>query len=149
MRKSADFLIALHEVKGWNDSEISRQLGISSAAVSQWRTGKRALSPAMAVRVAELLEIEPEYVLACMHAERVDDALARPFLERLVARALGPKARALYRQIARAAKTGAVPVVAVAALLSGAYTPAEIRAVQARAEQCILRKIKRIRRKAA
>lgn len=112
MRKSADFLDALQHLKSWNDFRISKELGISTAAVSQWRTGKRSLSPAMAVRVAELLEIEPEYVLACMHAERVDDELARPFLERLCTRAMGPKARALYRQIARAAKTGSIPVVA-------------------------------------
>lgn len=149
MRKSADFLDALQHLKGWNDFRISKELGISNQAVSQWRTGKRALSPAMAVRVAELLEIEPEYVLACMHAERVDDELARPFLERLVTRALGPKARALYRQIARAAKTGAIPAVAIAALLSGAYTPAQIGSIKARAEVCILRKIKGVRRSAA
>lgn len=149
MRKTVDFLDALQHLKGWNDFRISKELGVSSQAVSTWRTGRSTFLPDTAVRVAEILEIEPDYVIACVWAERFDSELARPFFDRLVRAALGPKARALYRQIARAAKTGAIPVIAVAALLSGAYTPAEIRAVQARAEQCILRKIKRIRRRAA
>ena len=144
MRKSADFLDALQHLKGWNDFRISKELNVHSAMVSQWRTGKKAFGPDNAVRVAELLAIEPEYVTACVLAERHDSELARPFLERLVKRAMGPKARALYRQIARAAKAGALPVAAIAGLLSGAYAPSE-----ARAGVCILRKIKGIRRKAA
>lgn len=149
MRKTVDFLKALHELKAWSDSEIARQLGVTPGAVWHWQSGRKTLDADNAVRVAELLEIEPEYVLACMQAERHDTELARPFFDRLVERARGPKALRLYRQIARAGAKGRIVPLVAAALLSGVYTvPADGR-ISAGAEQCILSKIKRLRRKAA
>lgn len=149
MRKSTDFLDALKELRGWNDSEIARQLGVSNQAVSFWRTGRKSMGTDAAVKVAALLDIEADYVLACVMAERSTE-LARPFFERMMDRAWGPKAREVRRQVARAKKAGTIAGAAAIALLSGVLAPpARAATAEAAAPSVYSGKSKRYRKKAA
>lgn len=53
-----------------SDYAASVKLGMTRAAVSSYRHRRSFLDDSAAIRVAELLEMEPGYVMACAHAER-------------------------------------------------------------------------------
>src|SRR5574340_1031905 len=53
-----------------SDYALAGKLGITRSMVSGYRRGKSAFGDEMAVRVADLLELSPGYVLACIEAER-------------------------------------------------------------------------------
>lgn len=55
---------------GISDYRLAKILGITQQTVSKYRTGKDFLGDVTAIKVAALLEIEPAYVLACVHQER-------------------------------------------------------------------------------
>jgi transcriptional regulator with XRE-family HTH domain len=69
--ETVDFLDAVklrHNLP--SDYALAKRLGLSTQGVSNLRTGKRVMGEDTALRVAELLELRPEYVLACAAAER-------------------------------------------------------------------------------
>lgn len=53
-----------------SDYALAPVLGITRASVSRFRNGKDAFGDATAMRVAELLGIDPGFVIACAHRER-------------------------------------------------------------------------------
>lgn len=63
-----DAVKARHGLK--SDYSLAPLLGITRSAVSKFRSGKDFFGDSTAIRVAELLEIDPAIVLASVHAER-------------------------------------------------------------------------------
>lgn len=43
-------------------NELARALGVSATAVSNWQSGKSRPKPAMLVRIAEVLNVDPGYL---------------------------------------------------------------------------------------
>lgn len=62
---------------------LAKVLGVSQQRSSQWKSGRDTFSDEIAVKVAQLLEIEPAYVLACVQAERTQSDEARRAWEML------------------------------------------------------------------
>jgi len=60
-----------------SDYALAKLLGVSRAAVSQWRNGKGTMDDEAAAQVAALLQVEPGYVMACAQAERAKSEKAR------------------------------------------------------------------------
>ncbi len=71
MKTTVEFLDAVKAKNGGiSDYALAKVLGVTQQTVSRYRTKKDYLGDAMAIRVAELLEIDSAFVLACSHAER-------------------------------------------------------------------------------
>lgn len=71
MNTTIEFLDALKASNGGaSDYAIAKILGVSHQTVSRYRIGKDFLGDSTAIRVANLLKIDPAYVIACAHAER-------------------------------------------------------------------------------
>lgn len=94
----------LDELKSLNnnasDYRIAQILNVNKAAVSKWRNSKGFFEDEVCFRVAELLSMQPEYVVACVHAERSKT----------------PQARMVWTHLAAAFGTAAVFVLVVGIL---------------------------------
>lgn len=69
--KTVDFLDALkarYEIA--SDYALAPFLGVSQQTISQYRAKPQYLDDKVAIKVAQLLDLHPGYVLACVHAER-------------------------------------------------------------------------------
>lgn len=78
MQTTVDFLDAVRAAYALtSDYQVAKKLGISPAQISQYRTGRHTLGDEKALQVAELLELSPDYVLACMATERAKGEKAR------------------------------------------------------------------------
>lgn len=69
-----------------SDYALAKKLKIRASAISGYRHGRSSLAESIAMNVAELLELDPGYVLASMEAERTHSAAARAAWERAAAR---------------------------------------------------------------
>lgn len=71
----------LDELKSLNnnasDYRAAQIIGVKPQTVSKWRTQGSIPDDDTAVRVADALGVQPEYVLACVHAERCKTPQAR------------------------------------------------------------------------
>lgn len=87
----------LDELKSLNnncsDGQAGRILGVKSQAVSNWRAGRAFFDDEVCFRVAKELGLKPEYVVACIHAERAKNDQARTVWEH-IAVSFAPFARA-------------------------------------------------------
>jgi hypothetical protein len=71
MQNAADFLDALRvKLELDSDGQLGRYFGIKRQHISKYRTGHHTFDDAMACRVADLLELDHAYVLACMQYHR-------------------------------------------------------------------------------
>lgn len=61
---------------GASDYKISKILGISHQAVYAWKQGKTAMSDEAAIKTAEILDIDVDYVLLSVYAERTKGDVA-------------------------------------------------------------------------
>lgn len=78
MQRTIDFLDAVkarHSLV--SDYQLAPFLGVTRSCVSRMRVGKDYLGEKTALRVAEALEIEWSYVVACANAERAKDPLMK------------------------------------------------------------------------
>lgn len=72
--KTIDFLDRVKEAHDLSsDYALSQRLGVSRQQVSKYRSGREALSDELALQVSAMLDMDPGYVVACMHAERARD----------------------------------------------------------------------------
>lgn len=55
-----------------SDYALIKALGVTQMSITRWRGGG-AFNDANAIRVADLLDLPREYVLACMGAQRAED----------------------------------------------------------------------------
>ena len=53
-----------------SDYRIAKILKVSTPTVSTWRTGRSYIGDEFALKFSEILELDPEFVLASLHAER-------------------------------------------------------------------------------
>lgn len=140
-------LDALIVVRKWgSDYRIAKELNVHQTAVSGWRTGKAFPNDERCLAIAEALRLEPIAVLAIVHAARNSGTAAEKYWRALRERSASERVQEIGRQIAQAAKLAALAAAAQLPLFS---SPANVAPAELTAEQCILSKIKRIRRKAA
>jgi hypothetical protein len=76
-----DQVKARHGLK--SDYALAKHLGMSSERISKYRTRGGALAEDNALKVAQLLELNEGYVLACMEAERAHSEAAKRAWARL------------------------------------------------------------------
>lgn len=69
-----------------NDSETARKIGVTRAAVSDWRVGRRAPDDDQAVKLADLLGKDAGEILAECGAARAKSPETRRAWERIAAR---------------------------------------------------------------
>ncbi|MEW6258025.1 MAG: DUF3693 domain-containing protein [Pseudomonadota bacterium] len=84
MRTTRDFLDALkarYDVH--SDYALVRITGFSKQRISRYRLKEDFLGDESALRVAELLDLDPGYVMACAHAERAGSEQIRRVWERI------------------------------------------------------------------
>jgi transcriptional regulator with XRE-family HTH domain len=90
MQTTIELLDTLRKARGLtSDYQLAQLLGTTRQRISNYRTGTNTLGDDMALQVAELLKISPDYVLACMAAERAKGKDAKREWARL-ARKLAP-----------------------------------------------------------
>ena len=70
-----------------SDGALSRALGLSRQAISHHMHGRVFLGQDTALRVAELLDMSPDYVIACAEAERAQTDKTRRYWRDLAQRA--------------------------------------------------------------
>lgn len=68
--ESKEFLLAAIAKLGTNDSRSAAYFGVTRTAMSRYRSGERIMDTQMAVRVAEVLGIEPLKVIVSCEKER-------------------------------------------------------------------------------
>lgn len=84
--KTCDYLDQVMRVKGiTSDYALAKALGITRQTISGYRNKNTSLHDDVAIRLAELLDIEPGIVLIDMHAERSKTAEIRSVWERVSA----------------------------------------------------------------
>jgi plasmid maintenance system antidote protein VapI len=69
-----------------SDNALAPRLGITRSMVSRYRNKGEAFGDETALRVAELLDLDPGYVLAVMHSERASNEAARTAWAKLAER---------------------------------------------------------------
>jgi transcriptional regulator with XRE-family HTH domain len=71
MRTTSEILDAVRAKTGApSDYALRLYLGVTRQQISKYRNGHDVLSDDVAIRIAEILEVEPLLVLATVHAER-------------------------------------------------------------------------------
>lgn len=68
------------------DYRAAQLLGVTRAAISQWRKRGVVMNDETAIKAADLLNMNPEYVVQCVHAERVKDCPSYHLLARIANR---------------------------------------------------------------
>ncbi|HLP99251.1 MAG TPA: DUF3693 domain-containing protein [Sideroxyarcus sp.] len=68
---------------------LARKLGQTDTDVARWMKGKNTLGDAAALNVADLLELDPAYVVACVHAEREKSDALKKVWERIATLSIG------------------------------------------------------------
>ncbi|MGA9853425.1 MAG: hypothetical protein WBR15_10920 [Gammaproteobacteria bacterium] len=74
-----------HHREPASDYRLAHILNVTRATTSAWRTGKTQLGDESALKMAELLGEDPQFVLACIHAERAHNAGVRQAWEKIAA----------------------------------------------------------------
>lgn len=94
--KTVDFLDAIRRRYDCSDYKAAQLLGIGRGTASSYRRGRTAFSDAIAIRAAELLDLDPGYVLAAIAAERTPVDSARIAWEKAARRLAKLSATALF-----------------------------------------------------
>jgi transcriptional regulator with XRE-family HTH domain len=56
-----------------SDYALTKRLGLSENAVGNYRKGRTRLDDRVVIRLADILEVDPAYIMACVYAERAGD----------------------------------------------------------------------------
>jgi len=90
MKTSIEFISDLKIKSGIaSDYALAKLLGVTKVTISHYQNGKTLIGDATAMRVAELLDLDPAYVVACIHAERAKHEGEKKLWERIAAMASG------------------------------------------------------------
>ena len=71
MKTTVDFLNAVkskYDLK--SNYALAKKMGQTDTDVARWMKGKNTLGDEAAICVADLLDMDPAYVVTCVHAER-------------------------------------------------------------------------------
>ncbi|MEG3191622.1 DUF3693 domain-containing protein [Lysobacter sp. D1-1-M9] len=77
-----------------SDNALSLKIGITRAAVSEWRAGKKAMPDERIAQLCAMAKLDGGAWLAAIHAERATDSKERALWESVLDR-LGPAAAAV------------------------------------------------------
>ena len=83
MKTSRQLLEWISEKKGWSYRRIAKELGQPLQAVEQIRHGQRCIGEEHAPLVAEWLDLDGLYILACVRAERAKRKGLKSLWERI------------------------------------------------------------------
>lgn len=84
MKTTADFLDALRvKLNLPSDGQLADYLGMHRQHISRYRTLGHTFDDSMSMRVADLLETDPAFVVACMHAQRAKNSEEKKLWERI------------------------------------------------------------------
>lgn len=84
MKTTPEFIELLKAKHGLKSNyAVAKFLGQTDTAVARWSHGKGSFSDETAMAFADLLDIDPAYVVACMHAERAKHAKEKQLWERI------------------------------------------------------------------
>lgn len=86
LETSHDLLERLRAKYGSSWYGLATVLGAHEKTISNWKNGRTVVDRKFAPRIADLLEESPEYVLACLEAEREGDAEVRKLWQRIAAK---------------------------------------------------------------
>lgn len=90
MKTSIEFISDLKIKSGISsDYALAKLLGVTKVTISHYQNGKTLIGDATAIRVAELLDLDPAFVVACIHAERAKHEGEKRLWERIAAMASG------------------------------------------------------------
>lgn len=84
MKTTIEFLKAVkqkHNIP--SDGKLALILGHTRSSVSLLLQGRNFLGDEAAMKVADLLDLDPAYVVACVHAERAKHAKEKQLWERI------------------------------------------------------------------
>ena len=121
--KTNDYIETIQKMNGWSYYRIAQNLGIGQSTISHYKKGTRFFDDETAIKVAEYLDINPEIVLADIHAER---AKVR-------------KTKEVWQSIAKALRATTATVIFTALFLATSYESVTYSAGYV--HQCILCKI--------
>ena len=79
-------IAVLRRAKGWNQSDLAKQLGVSSSAVGMYEQGRRQPAADVLVKLAEIFEVTTDFLLTGraqtqQETRTVEDALAKTLLD--------------------------------------------------------------------
>jgi len=84
---TVEFLDAIKAKYGLKSNyALAKKMGQTDTAIARWMHGKNTLADESAMHVAELLEIDPAYVMACCHAEREKNAEVKATWQKIAQR---------------------------------------------------------------
>lgn len=90
MKTTPDFISDLKAKYGLKSNyAVAKFLGQTDTAVARWSHGKGSFSDETAMQFADLLDIDPVYIVACMHAERAKREEEKKLWERIASLAAG------------------------------------------------------------
>lgn len=115
-----DAVKARHNVP--SDYALAKKLEVTQQEVSKYRTGKATLGDSTAIRLAQLLEIDPGIVLLTVHAERAKKDDEKAAWTAIIEKLGGLAASAL---IGLAAISAPPPAYAGGSMQSSTYVPAQ------------------------
>lgn len=93
MKTAADYLDAIRDRYNLkSDSAAAAMLGLTRSSISRFRLGEDSFSEPTALRVAELLDLDPVEIAIASLAQRAKAPESRALWERALAR-LAPAAR--------------------------------------------------------
>lgn len=116
MKTTVEFLNAVkakHHLP--SDGRLAVMLGLTRASISRFQQGKDFLGDETAMKVADLLDIDPAFVVACVHAERAKRPEEKALWSSIATRASSIAAGVVFAVILSAS------VLEVPVLESGAY----------------------------
>lgn len=58
------------ETETRSDYAVAKLLGIRQQTICNWKSGRGAMSEEIAINAARKLKLDPDYILACVTAER-------------------------------------------------------------------------------
>ena len=84
MKTTLEFLDAVKTKHGLpSDYALSIKLDLTRSSISRFKLGKDFLGDETAMKVAHLLDLDPAYVVACIHAERAKKPAEKQLWERM------------------------------------------------------------------
>ncbi len=90
MKTTLDFLDSIKKKHGLtSDYQLAKLMDCQPSALSNYRNGRSRLDDNAALKVADLLEIDPVFVFACIHAERAKEAKEKAVWTRMATMASG------------------------------------------------------------
>lgn len=94
--KSVKYLNDLQKMTGLNDTALGKELGVSQAAISQYKGGKRIMDDETCLAVANLLNVDPILIVAAACVDRAEKTGQRSLWETFLMSRMATAATLLF-----------------------------------------------------